>query len=86
MEKTITVNIYNIDWDTVAYEKAGMGNIELIYNLPTSLSNYEITLEDIAPDTPLEDIDEGDVEKALCDELKEEYDFYVSTLEWNYAN
>lgn len=85
MEKTIKVNIYSIDWDTVAYEKAGMSNILSNYNLPMSLSNYEITLVGIAPDTPLEDIDEGDVEQALCDELKKEYDLDVSMLDWEFV-
>lgn len=85
MEKTIKVNICSIEWDTVEYRKAGMSNIELNYNLPMSLSNYEITLVGIAPDTPLEDIDEGDVEQALCDELKKEYNFNVSMLDWEYV-
>lgn len=88
MSKTVFVDVKSIDWDLGDYEEFDEnGNIveEPDYDLPNTLKEVELTLQDYTENTPLEDLDDGYVEEVLMDGLTEEYGFCIDFITWEYT-
>lgn len=84
--RSIKVNVYNIDWDTGDYDEYNEdGHVVFTADLPESINDMEITLYDVDPKTPLDKLDEGDIEEAIFSGLAEEYGFCVNLMEWNFV-
>ena len=88
MSKTVFVDVDYIDWDLGDYEEFDEnGNVveEPDYDLPNTLKEVELTLEDYEEDTPLEDLDDEYVEEVLMDGLTDEYGFCINSIAWEYT-
>ncbi len=82
--KSVLVNVKAIDWDTEDYGEYDDGYEEVL-ELPDELYEQEVCLEDYDKDTPLSEIDEGELEEVLMDGLTEEYGFCINFIEWEYV-
>ena len=82
--KSVLVNVTAIDWDTEDYGEYD-DNYEEVLELPDELYEQEVCLEDYDKDTPLSEIDEGELEEVLMDGLTEEYGFCINFIEWEYV-
>ncbi len=82
--KSVLVNVKAIDWDTEDYGEYDDGYEEVL-ELPDELHEQEVCLEDYDKDTPLSEIDEGELEEVLMDGLTEEYGFCINFIEWEYV-
>ena len=88
MSKTVFVDVKSIDWDLGDYEEFDEnGNIveEPDYDLPNTLKEVELTIQDYTENTPLEELDDGYIEEVLMDGLTEEYGFCINFIEWEYT-
>lgn len=89
--RSIKVDVFDIDWDTAEYENYDDDG-EILddepWNLPKEIKDMEITLYDVDPNTPLDELKEdniGDIEEAIFSGLSEEYGFCVNMMDWKFV-
>lgn len=83
MSRTVFVDVDNIDWDVDDYLEEDIEFDDL--DLPRDVDNLEVELYDYDPDTPIDELDEGEVEEAILEMLTDEYGFCINILHWEFV-